>query len=99
MVKFPWGNNTASNKAVVSSKVARNTTSTKDVSQSRLGNELDRLLIKIGPAEITQDQTKEVFDKGESINFQFLFQHTYYASNNTNFQHNYHVFNHTPIPV
>ena len=43
MVKFPWGNKTASKKGAMIRKVARTATSTKDVSQSRLGDELDIL--------------------------------------------------------
>ena len=77
-VKFPQVNKTASNKAVMSSKVARNTTSAKDVSQSRLGNELDITLKVFGPKESTQDETKEVFDQGYFTNFQSLFRHKYY---------------------
>ena len=85
MVKFPWGNKTASNKGVGSSKVASTVTSSNNVSQSCLSNESDILLKNFGPAEITQDETKKVVDQGEFINFRLLFQNKYYASNNTNF--------------
>ena len=49
MVKFPWGKMKASKKGVMSRKVARTDTSTKDVSQSRLSDESDILLKKFGP--------------------------------------------------
>ena len=58
----------------MSIKVGRTSTSTKDVSQSRLGNEQDRFLIKFGPEESTQDKTKEVVYQGEFTNFKLLFQ-------------------------
>ena len=85
MAKFPRGNKTISKKGVVSRKVARTDNSTKDVSQSRLIDESDILLATFGSAESTQDKTKEVVDQGEFINFQVLFKHKYYASNNTHF--------------
>ena len=50
MVKFPWGKKTASKKGVISSKVARTDTSTRDVYQSRLSDELDILLKTFGPS-------------------------------------------------
>ena len=58
MVKFPRGKKTALKKGVISKKVARTDTSTKDVSQSRLSDESDILLTTFGPAESTQDKTK-----------------------------------------
>ena len=60
MVKFPRDKKTASRKGVISRQVSRIANSTKDVSQSRLSNELDILLTTFGPAESTQDETKEV---------------------------------------
>ena len=45
MVKFPQGKKTASKKGVMNWKVARNDTSTKDVSQIRLSDKSDILLI------------------------------------------------------
>ena len=44
-LKFPPGNKTASKKGVMSRKLARTDTSTKYVSQSRLSNESDIILI------------------------------------------------------
>ena len=85
MAKFVRGNNTSSKKGLMSRKVARTATSTKDVSQSRLGNALDIPLKVFGPKESTQDETKEIFDQGYFTNFQLLFRHKYYASNNTHF--------------
>ena len=76
MVKFPWGKKTASKKVDMSSTGARTATSTKDIYQSRS---------TFVPAEITQDETKEVLYQGEFINFQVLFLHGYYASKNTHF--------------
>ena len=61
----------------MSRKVARTATSTKDVSQSRLSDELYIPLTTFGPAERYQDETKEVVYQGEFINFQLLFQHRY----------------------
>ena len=58
MVKFPWGKKIASKKGVMSRKVARTATSTKDVSQSRLSDELYIPLTTFGPAERYQDETK-----------------------------------------
>ena len=66
-------------------KVARTDTSTNDVSQIRLSDELDILLKKFGPEESTQYETKEVVYQGDFINDQLLFQHKYYDSNNTHF--------------
>ena len=80
VVKFRRGKNTASKKGVMISKVSNTATSTKDVSQSRLSNESDILLITFGPSERTQYQNKKVLDQGEFINFQLLFRHKYYAS-------------------
>ena len=85
MAKFVQGKKTSSKKGIMSRKVARTSTSTKDVSQIRLGNELDILLNIFGPKESTQDETKEIFDQGYFTNFQLLFRHKYYASNNTHF--------------
>ena len=73
MVKFSWGNKTASNKGVRSSKVASTVTSSNNVSQSCLSNESDILLTKFGPGKSTQDEAKDVVDLGEFINFQSLF--------------------------
>ena len=53
MVKFPRVNNIASKKGFMFRKVAGTDTSTKDVSQIRLSDELDILLTTFGPAEIT----------------------------------------------
>ena len=85
MVKFPQRKKTASKKDVMSSKVASAATSTRDVSQIRLIGELDILLTTFRPAESTKDETKEVVYQIEFINFQVLFQHKYYSSNNTHF--------------
>ena len=85
MVKFPWGNKTASNKGFMSRKVASTDNSIEDVSRSSLSDESDILLTTFVPAERTQDKTKEVVYQGEFINLQVLFQHKYYASNNTHF--------------
>ena len=52
-VKVPPGNKTASKKGVMSRKLARTDTSTKYVSQSRLSNESDIILIFL-------DQKKEL---------------------------------------
>ena len=76
MVKFPWGNKTTSKKDDMSRKLARTTTSIKDGSQIRS---------TFGSAESTHDKTKEVVYSGEFINFQVMFLHKYYASNNTLF--------------
>ena len=85
MVKFPQNKKTALKKAAISRKSVRTDTSTKDVSQSRLRNGSDMLLKTLGPAEITQEKTKEVVYQGEFINFKVLFQNKQYASNNTHF--------------
>ena len=69
----------------MSRKVFSTGISTNDVSQSRLSAESDILLTIFGPAEIPQDETKEIVYQGEFINFQVLFHHKYYASNNTHF--------------
>ena len=58
VVKFPRGKKTASKKSVMSRKVSRTATSTKDVSQSRLGDESDILFTAFVPAESTNDKTK-----------------------------------------
>ena len=50
MVKFLRGKKTASKKGVMSRKLARTATSTNDVSQSPLSNELDILLKTFGPS-------------------------------------------------
>ena len=84
-VKFPQGKRTAPNKGVISRKVESTATSTKDVFQIRLSDELDILLKTLGPAEITQEKTKEVVYQGEFINFKVLFQNKQYAYNNTHF--------------
>ena len=73
MVNFPRGNKTASKKGVMSRKVARTSTLTKNVSQRGLSNESDILLTKFGPGKSTQDEAKDVVDLGEFINFQSLF--------------------------
>ena len=85
MVEFPRGKKIASKKGDTSQKVARTATSTKDLSQSRLTDESDILLKTFGPSKSNQDKTKEVVYQGEFIVFQVLFQHKYYASNNTHF--------------
>ena len=69
----------------MSRRLARTATSTKDVSQSRLRDELDILLTTSGKAESTQDKTKELLYQSKFINFQLLLQHKYYASDNTYF--------------
>ena len=81
------------------SKSARTSNSTNYISYNHLGNELDRLLIKFGPSESTHNETKDVVDQHEFINFQILFQHNYYASNNKNFQHNYYGSNNNHFPA
>ena len=53
--------------------------------RSRLSDESDILLTTFGPSQITQYKIKEVVYQGEFINFQILFQHKYYGSNNTHF--------------
>ena len=53
--------------------------------RSRLSDESGILLKTFGPSESTQYKIKEVVYQGEFINFQVLFQHKYYASNNTHF--------------
>ena len=58
-------------------KVARTTTSTKDVPRIRLSDELYIILTTFGLAERNQDETKEVVYQDEFINFQLLFQHRY----------------------
>ena len=58
MVKFPRGKKTASKKGVISRKVARTDTSTKDVSQSRLSDGSGILLTTFGPSEITREKPK-----------------------------------------
>ena len=60
----------------MSNKVDRTANSINDVSQIRS---------TFGPAESTQDETKEVLDQGEFIIFQVLFLHKYYSSNSTHF--------------
>ena len=69
----------------MSRKVSRTVNSAKDVSQRRLSDEWDILLTTFGTEESTHEKTKEVLYQGEFINFQVLFQHNYYASNNTLF--------------
>ena len=64
MVKFPWGKKIASKKGVMSRKVARTATSTKDVSQSRWSNESDIFSKIFGPVERTQVEIKEVEHQG-----------------------------------
>ena len=60
MVEFPRGNRVASNKDFISIKVAGTATLTNYLSQIRLSNESDILLTTFGPAEITQDEIKDV---------------------------------------
>ena len=60
IMNFLQGKRIASKKHVMSSKVASTSNSTKDLSQSRLSNELDILLITFGPAESTQDETRKI---------------------------------------
>ena len=75
MVNFLQGKKTASNKDVLMSmKVARTSTSAKDVSQRHYFNEPDMLLKNFRPVESTQDEIKEVEDHGELINFKILLQ-------------------------
>ena len=69
MTKFPQGNNTASQKAVISSTLARIATSTKYVYRRRSSNKSDILLTKFGPAENTQYERKEVEHQDEFINY------------------------------
>ena len=94
-VKFPRVKKAASKKGVMSSKVARTATSNKDVSKICLINESDILLKTFGPAEINQDEIKELVHQDEFINSQLLFRNNYYASNNMHFQHNYYASNNT----
>ena len=54
MVKFPRDKKTNSKKGDMSRKVARTATSTKDVSQSRLGDESDIVLTAFVTAESNQ---------------------------------------------
>ena len=68
----------------MSMKLASTDTSKNDVSQSLTRNESDILLTKFVPEERTQDDSKEVENQGEFINFKLKFQHNYYASNNMN---------------
>ena len=70
----------------MSSKVSRTVTSTKCVSQRCLSDEWDILLTNFEPVERTQEKTKYLVYQCEFINFQALFQHKYYSSNNTHFQ-------------
>ena len=83
----------------MSSRVSRTATSTNDVSQSRLSNYLDILLTTFRPSESTQDETKEVVDQGDFINFQTELHNKYYTSNNTHIQHNYYLSNNTHYPA
>ena len=83
----------------MSSRVSRTATSTNDVSQSRLSNYLDILLTTFRPSESTQDETKEVVDQGDFINFQTELHNKYYTYNNTHIQHNYYVSNNTHYPA
>ena len=69
ILKFSWGKKTASKKVVMSRKVARTDTSTKDVSQSCLSDKSDILLTTFGPSESTQYKTKEKVYQGEFISF------------------------------
>ena len=64
MVKFTRVKKTTLNKGGMSSKLARTTNSTKDVSQIRVSDELDILLTTFGPVESTQEATKKVVDQG-----------------------------------
>ena len=86
MVNFTRGKNIASNKTLVMiRKVARTSTSTKDIYQIRYCNESYMFSTTFGQAEITQGKIKDVEHQGELINFKILFQRNYCASNNTNF--------------
>ena len=85
MVKFPRDKKTNSKKGDMSRKVARTATSTKDVSQIRLSDKSYTILTTFGPSEINHDKTEKVVYQGEFINIKVLFQHKYYASNNTHF--------------
>ena len=85
MVKFTWDNKTTSKKGDMIRKEARTTTSTRNVSQSRLSDESDILLKIFETTESTHDKTEGVVHQGEFINFQVLFQHKYYTSNYPHF--------------
>ena len=61
----------------MSRKVARTSTSTKDVSQIRLSDESYIPLTTFVLAERNQDETKEVLYQYEFINFKLMFQHKY----------------------
>ena len=76
-VNFPRGKKIASKKGVMSRKVARTSTSTKDVSQIRLSDESYIPLTTFVLAERNQDETKEVLYQYEFINFKLMFQHKY----------------------
>ena len=58
MVKFNRGKKTASNKGTMSRIVSRSATSTKDISQIFLSNELTVLFKIYVQEKITQDKTK-----------------------------------------
>ena len=89
-IKLWWiflrGNRVASKKVVIRSrKVASTSTSTNDASQCRYCNESDMFSTTFVQAEITKENIKELEHQGEFISFKILLQHSYYASNNTNF--------------
>ena len=86
MMDFPRRNIKSSEKAVISRKLARTDTSTKNLSQIRPSNKSYILLTTFGPEARTQNESKEVEHQGEFINFKVIFQHNYYVSNNTNKQ-------------
>ena len=69
MTKFSQGNKTASHKAVIRSKVARISTSTKYVSQKCSSKNSYILLTTFGTAENTQYESKEVEHQDEFMNY------------------------------
>ena len=63
------------NYVFISRKVARTSTSTKDILQIHSCNKLGVLSITFGKEKFTEDEIKEVFDQGEFINFKIPFLH------------------------
>ena len=84
MAEFPRGEKSDPEKAIISSEGERTATSTNDVSQIHSGIESYILLTTYGPAKINQNESKEVGNQGEFMNFKIKFQHNYSASSNTN---------------
>ena len=75
-VKILQGKKAAENSSFfISKKVARTSTSTKDILKSHSCNKSAVLSITFGTAKFTEDKMKEVVELGEFINFKISFLH------------------------